>query len=158
MLSAGDVPLDDVPLDVKTIWQNCRFAPEAFLTLEEAETYGLILRGHVQLLLPEVERLVAGMPDDGSDLRPNTKVVIPRSGAEVIVRRAKGVLGQGFGDTILSAHWQVDMLAMVGRLLLLLVADPEDVPPPTGDDAGGSPSAFGGHAVVRLSQDRHDVD
>lgn len=94
-----------VPIDVDTIRRSAGRVP-AFDSIDEAEAYGLLLTGHVQLMLPEAEAL------------PATR---DRDGAPHIITWARDTLRQGYGDTVTSASWHVENLAILCRLLLNLV-------------------------------------
>ncbi|MEU0181383.1 hypothetical protein ABZ312_09360 [Streptomyces sp. NPDC006207] len=85
------------PIDAATIWANCRALP-VFRDREAAEAHELVLRGHVQLLLAELDP-------------------VPPSLA-VLVERARGFLAEDCGDGMWSAYWHLENLAMAGRLLL----------------------------------------
>ncbi|MDX3237189.1 hypothetical protein PV392_16225 [Streptomyces sp. ME03-5709C] len=90
------------PIDAATIWRNCREPLPVFRHRAAAEAHELVLRGHVQLLLGD-------LPDP---LTP---------GDERVVERARGFLAKDCGQSLWTAYWHLEDLAMAGRLLLPIV-------------------------------------
>ncbi|MET9812323.1 DUF6415 family natural product biosynthesis protein [Streptomyces sp. NPDC006355] len=117
------------PVDAQTIRETCTVGLEVWVIcppeLVKMKTLLGRLRGHVQLLVPEVTAVVARMRGE-----------MRRTAVYVIVR-AHHLLEEGVGTSPAAQACHAQDLAVISRALLTLFENPGPLGPPTGQDEIG---------------------